>query len=368
MSICYTEPAVTTSLPAAVPRVCFAGPLPGVNPGYVVTQGVRLSGHFRRAGYPVIAVSTSANRYLRLLDIATTLALKGRSIDILVVHVYGGPSFVVEDTASFIGRHSGARVIMLLHGGELPVFFARFPGWSRRVLRRAHAIVTPSPFLARAVETYGLAAQVIPNVIDLTDYPYRERRALQPRLFWMRTFDPTYNPLMAIEVLRRVRRDYPGATLVMGGQDKGLQAVVERTAHEAGLREALELPGFLDRGGKSREGERADIFINTSHIDNMPVAVVEAAAMGLPIVSTAVGGVPDLLTEGESGLLVPDRDADAMAGAVLRLLGDPDLAANLSRGGRALALRSAWESVRPQWEALFATLLRDRGSLRGAQR
>lgn len=351
--------AITRSS-SPLPLLCFAGPLPGVNPGYVVTQGVRLSGHFRQAGYPVIAVSTSTNRYVRLLEIATTLLRRGRDIDVLVIHVYGGPSFVVEDTASLIGRASGCPIVMLLHGGALPEFFTRFPGWCRRVLGRAHAIVAPSEFLAREARRRGFQARVIPNVIDTSAYPYRERRNVAPRLFWMRTFDPTYNPLMAVEVLRRVRDRFPDATLVMGGQDMGLRAEVERRAMEAGLRDALELPGFLDLQGKLRVGAMADIFISTSHIDNMPVAVVEAGALGLPIICTAVGGVPDLLQDGETGLLVPDDDAGAMSEAVIRLLNDPTLACRLSRGGREMALRSAWESVRPQWEALFGELLSER--------
>ncbi len=118
----------------------------------------------------------------------------------------------------------------------------------------------------------------------------------------------------------------------------------------------MTFPGFLDMAGKVREGGAADIFINTSHIDNMPVAVVEACAMGIPVVSTSVGGVPDLLTDGQTGLLTPDGDVDSMAAAIRRLCSEPALAARLSEGGRRLAERSAWERVRLEWEDLFASL------------
>jgi glycosyltransferase involved in cell wall biosynthesis len=340
--------------PAAVPRLAFVGPLAGAaHPGVVITQGVRLSRQFRQAGYPVLAVSTRLNRYMRLLDITVSLFRRGGALDLVILHVYGGPSFVVEDIASALARWHRTPIIMLLHGGALPVFFARHPGWSRRVLSRAAAIVTPSPFLARAVKPLGLEARVIPNFIDVSSYPFRERSALRPRLFWMRTYDPDYNPLMAIEVLRRVRERQPEAALMMRGQEKGMEADVRRAADALGLSAALDLGGFADHAAKLRAGEWADLFISTSHIDNMPVAVVEAAAMGMPIVCTAVGGVPDLLTHESTGLLVPDGDAEAMAAAVLRLLADPGLAQRLSHGGREMALRSSWASVRSQWEALF---------------
>jgi len=325
----------------------------GKHDGFVTTQALQLSNHFRNAGFAVTAASTSRNRYLRLLDIMMTLIRRGRRIDILVVDVYGGPSFVVEDAASWLGSHLGHVVILLLHGGALPEFMASHPRWSSRVLRRADAIVAPSPYLARAAAERGFPCSVIPNVITLSDYPYRRRRQLRPRLLWMRTFHPVYNPFLAVRVLARVRAVHPGASLVMAGQDKGLQEAARRLAGALGLHDAVRFAGFLDQGGKAREGESADVFLNTNHIDNMPVSVVEACAMGLPVVSTDVGGVRDLLKDGETGLLVPDDDETAMTQAVLRLLDDQTLAERLSSQGRLLAESSAWEKVLPRWAALF---------------
>ena len=86
----------------------------------------------------------------------------------------------------------------------------------------------------------------------------------------------------------------------------------------------------------------------------MPVSVLEAGAFGLPVVATAVGGIPHLLRDGQTGLLVPDGDATAMAEAVRRLLSEPGLAAALSANGRQLAESCGWPRVRAQWESLFA--------------
>jgi glycosyltransferase involved in cell wall biosynthesis len=341
----------------SIPRLCFVGPMVGRHPGYVTTQGEILADHFASTGYPVISVSTSANRYIRLLDTITTLLHQGRAVDIQCLQVYGGPSLIVEDIASWLGRLLGQRIVMVLHGGAIPEFMAHYPHWSCRVLRRADILVTPSAFLARAVTRYGFTAQVISNVINLSAYPYRHRRQLSPRLLWMRAFHPIYNPEMAIRALAQVQKVVPEVTLAIAGQDKGRQASVQALAYKLGLGDAVRFPGYLDMAAKVREGNAADIFLSTNHVDNTPVSVVEACGMGLPVVATNVGGIPDLLTDNETSLLVPDDDDRAMAAAVLRLLHNEDLASRLSANGRKLAERFSWEQVRTRWEQIFADAL-----------
>lgn len=341
------------------PRLIIVGPLIGRNTGQVTTPGEILADGFAACGYDVLAVSSHPNRYMRLYEIVRTLCAQHRAYDLMLLNVYGGPSFVVEDLASWLGRRFGLSVIFHLHGGALPDFFARWPNWTRRVLRRAHRFVTPSSYLSQALTPYGFQGTVIPNSIELSDYPFRLRERPAPRLLWMRSFHDVWNPLMALRVFARLRQHVPHAALVMAGQDKGLQDECKRQARELGLANAVEFPGFLDRTQKIAYGQACDIYLNTNRIDNMPVAVVEACAFGLPVVSTSVGGIPDLLTDGETGLLVASEDDDAMVAAILRLLNEPNLAANLSNNGRKLAERSAWESVRQQWEAIFGSIKED---------
>ncbi len=345
-------------------RLCFIGPMVGHHPGRATSQGQILSELFTKSGYEVILASTFLNRYFRLFDIIRTL-LKFRSrADVMVLEVYGGPSFVVEDIASRLARRVGLRIVMWLHGGAFPEFMARHPKWTRRVLGRADAVVAPSTYLANAVIPYGFEARVIPNAIDLSDYPFRQRTKVEPHLFWMRSFHPVWNPLMAVRVISKLRSIEPKATLVMAGQDRGHEADVRQFARELGLNGALRFAGFLDASRKAREGNAADIYINTNRVDNMPVAVVEACAMGMPVISTDVGGIKDLLKEGETGLLVPDGDDEAMVKAIKRLIDEPALAQQLSANGRKLATLSSWESIRPQWEDVFTKVLPTRISER----
>jgi glycosyltransferase involved in cell wall biosynthesis len=334
----------------------------GINPGHVTTQGEIISALFKQLGYPVTRASFHLNRYARLIDIAVTIIKKRREIDILIVHTFGGPSFVIEDAASRLGRLFGHRVIMFLHGGAFPQFMAEFPRWTRRVLGRAHVIVAPSDYLARAIELYGFQARIIPNIINISAYPYRSRGQLRPRLLWMRSFHDVWNPLMAVRVLAQIREKRPDATLVMAGQDKGLQAEARKLADEMGVGGAVRFPGYLNPADKIEEFSRADIFINTNRIDNMPVALIEACAAGLPVVTTNVGGIPYLFADGETALFVRDDDDQQMAEAIHTLLENPALAAKLSVEGRILAERSSWDQIRPKWEEMFREALQGKQS------
>lgn len=325
----------------------------GRHAGWVTSQGEILADRLRTATRRVHAASTATSRLGRLVGIAAAVVRHRRHADVLLVQTYGGRSFVLEDMASLLGRWLGYRIAFHLHGGALPDFVARYPRWSRRVLARGDAFVAPSPYLARAFRALGHPVHTIPNLVEADAYPFRLRTRVRPRLFWMRSFHEVYNPLLAVRVLARVRARHPDATLVLAGQDKGLEAAVRAEVARRGLADAVRFVGFLDAAGKAREGAASDVFLNTTRVDNTPVAVLEAAAMGLPVVATRVGGIDALLRDGDTALLVPDDDDAAMAAAVLRLHDEPALAARLSRAGQRTAARCGWASVGPRWASFL---------------
>lgn len=332
----------------------------GVNPGWVTSQGELLAGLLASADYQVRITSHRLERLPRLLDILGSLVAWRDEIDLVVHQVFSGPAFAVTDAASALCRALGLPQVFALHGGALPEFAAEHGRWVRRVLRRAEAIVTPSTYLAQAFAAYpDLIARIhtIPNILEIENYPYRHRPVVRPRLLWMRTFHEIYHPQMAVEVLAELRRTHPEAILTMAGQEKRLHSAVQALARQRDLSAFVRFPGFLGPEDKAREFANHDIYLNTNHVDNMPVSVLEACAFGLPVVATAVGGVPHLLRDGETGLLGPDGDVGAMVGAVRRLLDEPELAGVLSANGRHLAESCAWEPVQARWEALFAEVL-----------
>ena len=116
----------------------------------------------------------------------------------------------------------------------------------------------------------------------------------------------------------------------------------------------MQFPGKLSRKAWCSMAAEYDIFINTTHYDNTPVSLIEAMALGLPVISTEVGGIPYLIRHQENGLLVPDGDAQAFILSINHLLRDPKLAYRLSESGRETAKGFAGGHVKLQWLKLLS--------------
>ena len=338
-------------------HLCFVGNMLGRHPGYITTQGQILADLFAAEGYRVTCVSPHINRIFRLLHIMATLIATAHSLDVVVIDTYSGPSFAIADVASFICRRLNVPVIMVLRGGNFPAFINKHPRWTTRVLKNADVLLAPSEFLAKEVGDRGFEIRVVTNVVDLEKYPFKERSSISPKLVWMRSFHDLYNPEMAVQVLAELRQSEPNATLVMAGADKGLRNKVEQIVREMDLTNAVSFAGFLDHEKKVARFSDADIYINTNRIDNMPVSVVEARALGLPVVATNVGGIPYLIHHNEDGMLVPDGDVGSMVESIKALLNDQNLTRMISRNGRRSAEESDWRTVRELWNSLFEEVL-----------
>jgi glycosyltransferase involved in cell wall biosynthesis len=145
----------------------------------------------------------------------------------------------------------------------------------------------------------------------------------------------------------------------MVGRDKldGSRQRFEQVANELGVRDHITLTGGVPKSEVRGHLNRADVFLNTTSVDNTPVSVLEAMASGLCVVSTNVGGMPHLLTHERDGLLVAANEAEAMAAAVRRILIQPKLAERLSLGARNTAGQFGWSTVLPMWDRLLRSIL-----------
>jgi glycosyltransferase involved in cell wall biosynthesis len=334
------------------PRLLFVGPALGSHPGWVTTQGEVLAGLFEAAGHHVVVSSDRLHPVGRAVDHAGTLVRRRRDVDVAVVSVFSGNAFALAEEAVLLCRLLGVPSVAWLHGGNLPPWGETHRRRVHRLLRRVDAVVAPSAYLARWAEGFGVTPTVIPNVLDLDGYQFRRRTPARPRLLWMRTFQDLYDPATAVRTLALLRERGIDATLTMAGQDKGLLGATRDLADALGVTGWISFPGFVSGSHKTRLLDAHDVFLNTNRVDNAPVTVLEAAASGLGVVSTAVGGIPDLLVADVAARLVPPGDAAAMAEAVAGLLDDPASMKRLTEAARRVAQASAWPAVRDRWVAV----------------
>jgi glycosyltransferase involved in cell wall biosynthesis len=196
------------------------------------------------------------------------------------------------------------------------------------------------------------------NPINLADYNFRLRDDPQPELIWLRAFCEIYNPVLGPKALLELLPTQPRAHLTMVGPDKG-DGSFQKTqsfVREHNLEQRVTILGPIEKNDVPATLQKADIFLNTSNVDNAPVSVLEAMANGLCVVSTNVGGIPFMLEDEADSLLTEPDQPQLMAQAIERVLDEPGLAELLSRSARAKAEQSDWERVLPRWQSLLLGL------------
>lgn len=312
-------------------------------------------------GWEVLLRSAHENRFLRLADMVSTVFLKRASYQIALVDVFSGAAFLWAEIVCLLLRWLRKPSILILRGGNLPMFAARNPGRVRNLLKGATAITAPSPYLQKALQPYCQDILLLPNPLDISHYSFRMRAVPAPRLVWLRAFHHIYNPSLAPRVLALLANEFPDINLTMFGPDKmdGSFELTRKTAHDMGVQDRIGFPGAVPKERVPDVLQTGDIFLNTTNVDNTPVSVLEAMACGLCVVTTNVGGLPDLLEDGVDALLVPPDDSQAMANAIRRLLTEPALAEKLSVNARRKVEGFDWSVILPQWERLFTELIQD---------
>ena len=305
--------------------------------------------------WSTVTASRYPNRVMKLIDMLWTIWRHRKHMDVAVVEVYSGAAFIWAECSLALLRLLSIPVIVVLHGGKLPEFSRRWPRRVRKLLTNADIVCTPSNYLRDSFQSTREDIVLLVNATDLAAYPYRHRPDPLPRLAWLRAFHAIYNPSMAAKTLALLVDEFPELELCMFGPDKQDASLrtMQKFAEEAGVLSRIEVPGAIPKLQVPERLSAYDIFLNTTTAESFGVSVMEAAALGMCIVTTNVGELPYIWTHEHDALLVPPDDAEAMAAAIRRILTEPGLAEKLSRNARLKAEQFDWQIVLPQWEALL---------------
>ncbi|WP_457611476.1 glycosyltransferase family 4 protein [Lutibacter sp.] len=317
--------------------------------GYNSTMAT-LSQLLEDEGYLVTRFSDKKNKITRLLAMCMAVIIKGKKNDFILIDTFSTVSFYYALITSQIARLFSIKYIPILHGGNLPSRLDKSYFSSKLIFNNSYKNIAPSIYLQQAFKKKGFGTCFIPNGILIEEYNYKQRSVIQPKLLWVRAFDKTYNPLLAIKVLVELRKKYPQATLCMVGPDKdGTLGEAKKLAKKLGIYMSIKFTGVLSKEEWHRLSENYDIFINTTNVDNMPVSIIEAMALGLPIVSTNAGGLPYLISSNIDGILVNINNEQEMADAIIKIIESPSKVSELSQKARLKAEKYDLEIIKNQW-------------------
>ncbi|MCZ7566031.1 MAG: glycosyltransferase family 4 protein [Burkholderiales bacterium] len=251
-------------------------------------------------------------------------------------------------------------VVVNYRGGEAQAFLQRSAKYVLPTMSRASKLIVPSGFLRRIFAGHGICAEIVPNIVDLTRFFPEPRGNRSPHLVVTRNLEEIYDLPTAIRAFTRVRAVSPAARLTIAGTGP-CRTALENLCARLGVADAVSFAGRVENEAIPALYRSADLMLNPSTVDNMPISLLEAMASGVPVVSTDVGGIPDLVRNGETALLVPARDPDAMAAAAIRVISDPALARSLVAAGLERARAYAWPRVKPELFGAYARALADCG-------
>jgi glycosyltransferase involved in cell wall biosynthesis len=278
----------------------------------------------------------------------------------VALHVHTEASSFWRD-AVFIGAALAARcpVILQLHGAGFESFYDRADSAARATMRlcleHAACVAAPSESLctwARRVTRRNAHVVYLPNPVACDVAPQSSRPNL---VLFLGRMEPAKGVFDLLEAVAALRPAVPDVRLVCAGD--GDRIAVARYAERLGIADAVKFTGWVGPSGKRALLESAAVFAMPSYDAALPISLLEAMAAGVPVVASAVGGIPEVVVDGVSGFLVAPGDSASLARLLRRLLLDHALGARLGATARESArLRFAPERALPKLEEIYAAV------------
>ena len=317
--------------------------------GKTATTIDTLSSLLTAEGYTVKTASSKSNKVLRLLDMLLIILKHAKTTDYVLIDTYSTHNFYYAYLCSQLCRLLKLKYIPILHGGNLPNRLKNNPKLSNALFNKAYVNVAPSDYTKSNFEAFGHHNIIcIPNAIEIENYTFQNKTLDTIRLLWVRSFSNLYNPNLAIEVLQKLQKQDVKATLCMVGPDN--DGALEKAKDFAKtLNVEVRFTGKLSKKEWIALATNYNVFINTTNFDNMPVSVIEAMALGFPVISTNVGGMPFLIEHTKDGILVERNNAEAFVKAIVALQNKPEKVKALTINARQKVELYSWNTVKQQW-------------------
>jgi len=271
-----------------------------------------------------------------------------------VIHIFSASylSFLIAPTpAILVSKLYGKKILLNYHSGEAEDHLQRWRRSTMPILGLVDKVVVPSEYLVRVFAKFSIDALAIFNIIDLDRFEFRQRTPLRPVFLSNRNLEAHYGVDCVLRAFAYIQKEIPDAVLTVVG-DGSQRNALENLANELHL-DRTTFNGRIEHDEIYRHYSASYIYVNASRIDNQPLSILEAFACGLPVVTTDAGGIPDIVTDGVTGFVVPVGDYESLARRALQLLADESIATNMTERARVECERYTWAVVCPQWLDLY---------------
>lgn len=261
-------------------------------------------------------VGAALLRFLRLL--------LRREVVLLHIHSASRGSFWRKSIFCTIANVFGVPYLFHLHSGEFLVFYEQENGfcrraWVRRILRNAARVVVLTESWRCQIEKVEPSANIVvlSNPVEIPQAMFSARSIRQNVLFLGRLREKK-GVFDLVSAIPNVLKKIPGAIFVLAG-DGDIDSVKER-ARDLGVEHAVQCVGWVDGEDKKKLLNEADVFVLPSYFEGLPIGILEAMAFGVPVVTTPVGGIPDLIIHRVNGLLIEPGNLVELADAIVEIL------------------------------------------------
>lgn len=274
-----------------------------------------------------------------------------------IVHIFssGTTSYIISTLPPlFIAKLFCKKTILHYHTGEAETHLSDWKLTAKPTMKRFDKIIVPSQFLVDVFTKFDLKAEAIFNFVESEKFKFRERNSLQPVFLSNRNFEAHYQVSDVLRAFRLIQNRFPDAKLLVAGAGSE-EKLLYQLAAELKL-ENVEFLGRIEPSEMPQVYEKADIYLNASIVDNMPLSFIEAFAAGTPIISYATGGIPYICKHNETALLVETKDFEALAKEAIRLIEDEDLAQKIIAQAHGESVKYSKQSVCADWIETYRKL------------
>lgn len=359
-------------------NLCLIGPIPPPSGG-MANQTEMIFNRLQQEGAKVSLVATNApypwktgkipvlRALFRLLPYVFHLFKQIKTSNVVHIMANSGWSWhLFTAPAIWIARLLKKPILLHYHGGLAESFFQSSWKVVHFSLKRVDRCLVPSMFLKEVFEKWGQTAEIVPNAIgqefldSLEQCRGKSVKPGTPHLISTRNLEKIYAINVAIQAFAIVKKHYPDAILSVAGSGPEEQEL-KVLCKTLGVEQSVRFLGRLNSAQMAELYASADVMLNTSLADNLPVSVIEALASSTPVVTTNVGGIPKMVSDGVDAVFFQPDNAQQLAEKINHLLESDELRSSIVANGVKNVQQYLWGSVGPKFLASYTAIIQGKG-------